>query len=286
MAQEGRRKVYDIGAHTGEDTAYYLQQGFDVVAVEANPLLIGHLNRRFTESITNKRLAVVHTAITTHAVDTIPFFVAPEPGESSLTPDRMIAAGTSYKTINTPACTLEKLFSEYGKGYYCKMDIEGGDIPALKSLPTSNDLPDFFSTELSCLPISLLNEKVSELYAALEEFLRLNFTKFKLVDQYTLATLDHKPFYSKQRLLSTRLLRLMMKSTGHVRFSFNLRAWYSRRKSYQFTTDSSGVFGNDIVGEWAEASEMREIIRDRFLEYYQHETDKRHIFWVDLHAAR
>ena len=31
--------IYDIGQHTGEDTAFYLGKGFRVVAVEANPTL-------------------------------------------------------------------------------------------------------------------------------------------------------------------------------------------------------------------------------------------------------
>jgi len=29
--------VYDVGMHTGQDTAYYLFKGYDVVAIEANP---------------------------------------------------------------------------------------------------------------------------------------------------------------------------------------------------------------------------------------------------------
>lgn len=31
--------IYDIGAHLGEDTDFYLKKGFKVVAIEANPFL-------------------------------------------------------------------------------------------------------------------------------------------------------------------------------------------------------------------------------------------------------
>jgi hypothetical protein len=32
--------IFDIGMHVGEDTRYYLNTGFDVIAIEANPFLV------------------------------------------------------------------------------------------------------------------------------------------------------------------------------------------------------------------------------------------------------
>ena len=43
--------VYDVGAHRGEDTAYYLHQGFRVVGVKANPSMADHLRNRFASEI-------------------------------------------------------------------------------------------------------------------------------------------------------------------------------------------------------------------------------------------
>jgi hypothetical protein len=34
--------VFDIGCHRGEDSDFYLQKGFRIVAVEANPALFGN----------------------------------------------------------------------------------------------------------------------------------------------------------------------------------------------------------------------------------------------------
>ena len=36
----GRKLIYDIGLHRGEDTAYYVARGFNVIAIEANPDLV------------------------------------------------------------------------------------------------------------------------------------------------------------------------------------------------------------------------------------------------------
>jgi len=39
--------IYDIGMNNGDDTAYYLQRGFRVIAVEANPALVSQAIQRF-----------------------------------------------------------------------------------------------------------------------------------------------------------------------------------------------------------------------------------------------
>ena len=35
-----RELIYDVGMNTGDDTAYYLNRGYRVVAIEANPDLV------------------------------------------------------------------------------------------------------------------------------------------------------------------------------------------------------------------------------------------------------
>ncbi len=42
--------IYDIGAHTGDDSDYYLRKGFHVVAVEAFPDHAETLRNRFATS--------------------------------------------------------------------------------------------------------------------------------------------------------------------------------------------------------------------------------------------
>src|SRR5437899_1108486 len=55
--------LYDVGAHTAEDTEFYLKKGFDVVAVEANPGLNSRIRERFKSNIDNGRLVLVEAAI-------------------------------------------------------------------------------------------------------------------------------------------------------------------------------------------------------------------------------
>ena len=48
--------IIDIGTNNGDDTAYYLEKGFNVVAVEANPSLCATLASRFAAEIRDGRL--------------------------------------------------------------------------------------------------------------------------------------------------------------------------------------------------------------------------------------
>ena len=55
--------IYDVGMHKGEDTDYYLQKGFRVVAFEANPDLVKLCRTRFANAIDRKELTIVEGAI-------------------------------------------------------------------------------------------------------------------------------------------------------------------------------------------------------------------------------
>ena len=43
--------IFDIGFHKGEDTKYYLEKGYKVVAVEANPILTDYGKIKFKKYI-------------------------------------------------------------------------------------------------------------------------------------------------------------------------------------------------------------------------------------------
>ena len=59
--------IFDIGAHSGQDTRYYLKKGFRVVAVEADPELCAALRRDFADALASARLILVEAAISDHA---------------------------------------------------------------------------------------------------------------------------------------------------------------------------------------------------------------------------
>ena len=63
--------VFDVGLHKGEDTEFYLEKGFRVVAFEADPDLAAHCRERFAAQLREGRLVIVEGAIvaTTPGID-------------------------------------------------------------------------------------------------------------------------------------------------------------------------------------------------------------------------
>jgi 16S rRNA A1518/A1519 N6-dimethyltransferase RsmA/KsgA/DIM1 with predicted DNA glycosylase/AP lyase activity len=55
--------IFDIGLHQGEDTEFYLEKGFEVVAFEADPVLADQCRRKFSDQIADQRLVIVEGAI-------------------------------------------------------------------------------------------------------------------------------------------------------------------------------------------------------------------------------
>jgi len=60
---DGSRLIYDVGMNNGDDCAYYLSKGYDVVAVEANPILVEHARERFCQEIAAQRLVIEQVGI-------------------------------------------------------------------------------------------------------------------------------------------------------------------------------------------------------------------------------
>lgn len=58
--------IYDVGMHLGDDTAFYLSQGFKVVGIEANPDLAATARQRFSSEIRSGQLTVVNAGIAKH----------------------------------------------------------------------------------------------------------------------------------------------------------------------------------------------------------------------------
>eukprot|EP00747_Dinoflagellata_sp_TGD_P182004 gnl/TRDRNA2_/TRDRNA2_36063_c0_seq1.p1 gnl/TRDRNA2_/TRDRNA2_36063_c0~~gnl/TRDRNA2_/TRDRNA2_36063_c0_seq1.p1 ORF type:complete len:404 (+),score=42.04 gnl/TRDRNA2_/TRDRNA2_36063_c0_seq1:142-1353(+) len=63
QANQPNRLAFDIGMNRGDDTARYLQQGYKVIAVEANPEWAARNVMRFKPFIKNKSLVILNNAI-------------------------------------------------------------------------------------------------------------------------------------------------------------------------------------------------------------------------------
>lgn len=142
------RLVFDVGMHNGDDTAYYLHRGFNVVAVEADPDLVASGRERFAAALADGRLVIEHKAI------------AEQRGEADFwicdslrvwnSFDKNIASrdGRTCHSVKVQTVPLRELFATHGVPHYLKLDIEGHDHIAASDIDPK-DAPDYVSLELN-----------------------------------------------------------------------------------------------------------------------------------------
>jgi FkbM family methyltransferase len=138
--------IYDVGLHVGQDTDYYLKKGFRVVAIEANPLLVEECSARFQDAIRAGRLTIVNMGIADED-RTLPFYVNEKLSEWSSFDMQIGTTRGPYRVIQVPATTLDRIMARHGVPYYLKLDIEGMDFPAIRSLRGMAGKPRHVSLE-------------------------------------------------------------------------------------------------------------------------------------------
>jgi FkbM family methyltransferase len=161
--------IYDVGAHFGGDTGYYLSRGFRVVAVEAHPKFCSALYQQFPKEIAAGKLHILN------------FAVAERPGLCTLLESQVDSQWTtivpevaaskpgSFREIVVPALTFDHVLERFGTPYYLKVDIEGSELSVFKCLV---DRPSYVSFEVGQDTIPILR------------ILRdLGYSKYKLVNQ-------------------------------------------------------------------------------------------------------
>jgi FkbM family methyltransferase len=231
-----KRIIYDVGHHKGEDTEFYLQLGFDVVAIEANPRLIELSKARFRDAIESGRLHLIEGAIAPpSAGERITFFDNPSDSVwGTISPDwasRNAKLGYESAAIDVARVDIGEVFRTYGIPYYLKIDVEGADRLPLEELRTTPDRPQY---------VSLESEKVDfeALRGELELLSSLGYRKFKVVQQ---ADIPGRTIEASQ--LDGTPLR------------------------YTFAEHASGAFGEDIPQPWLTLDEALQEYRSIFRRY-------------------
>jgi FkbM family methyltransferase len=162
--------IFDIGMSEGNDTAFYLAKGFNVVGVEADVHVFEALGQRFAEAIQDGRLVIYHRAAGARHGDIVEFFGNPiHQGISGLTnnhpPTAHLARRYHVMTIDWPT-----LIDRHGIPYYVKIDVEGAEAAFLSSWGVHGPLPAYVSTEChSFAPVQALHD--------------LGYRRFQLIDQ-------------------------------------------------------------------------------------------------------
>jgi FkbM family methyltransferase len=227
MTSSGVRRdlIFDIGLHTGGDTAHYLRQGYRVVAVEANPQLAAQARRRFAMAIESGRLSVLNVGIA-ETTGVSNFWICDLKSEwSSL--ERRIAGrrGSEHHAIEIPKRRCAEILDEYGTPYYMKIDIEGNDELCVRAL-AGRALPPFLSIETECLggEVALTEPGSSQTLNLLHDS---GYRRFKLIFQRDFSAIT---------------------STG------------KSACPVPFETGNSGPWGDDTPGEWLSFREAREAL--------------------------
>jgi FkbM family methyltransferase len=224
MMTRNENLIYDIGMHRGEDTDFYLRKGFNVVAFEANPHLVGQCKIRFRDAIATGRLCIVEGAIAPEAAgDSITFYVNVDSIWGTIHPtwaERNASFGKESRKITVDRIDLHRVIREHGMPHFMKIDIEGSDVVVLDALK-----------QYECRPkhISIESEKVdfSTLTAEIMTFLELGYSKFRAIQQTAIPG----------SRLTTKTLN-------------------GEDLDYTFENDASGSFGDDIPQEWRNADEI------------------------------
>lgn len=191
--------VVDIGMGLGGDTRYYLQQGFRVVAVEANPLAVEAvlLNPKTAPFLQTGQLTVLNAAVSSHdsLQSRVSFYVLPRrPEQSKALPDvvrvdgqeeqaDIVLDGGKKVSVRTMRCS--DLVKVFGQAVYMKIDVETNTIDCLESLRyeaqarrasgATFDIPRLISMEVEA------GDLVARMYDSL---LALGYEKYKVCRQF------------------------------------------------------------------------------------------------------
>lgn len=250
--------VFDIGLHKGEDTAHYLDEGYSVLAVEANPKLADYCREKFREAIQSNRLTILNVGVAKET-GILPFYINLYTSEwSSFDKEIGTRNNTDFETVNVPCVTTKSLLEEYGIPWYMKVDIEGNDFLALNDIPDSGEKPRYVSCEAVHVEwLDILKQK--------------GYTKFKLINQ---ADGFHPINIKKEKSWYYPAYR-------HIRNGIEQRA--RRFIKFGYSASSSGPFGEKTRGKWKTYEEIRRL----FVEYNQGDLNKpvNYVSWWDFHAT-
>ncbi|HEV2400450.1 MAG TPA: FkbM family methyltransferase [Candidatus Sulfotelmatobacter sp.] len=251
------RLIYDVGMNNGDDCAYYLSQGYDVVAIEANPILVQRARERFAKEIDHRKLLIEWVGIVDQP-GKVPFWICDERDVfSSFDRTRAGRNGLKCHPIEIECVTFDAILRKYGTPHYLKIDIEGAEPHCLKHLQPLQ-LPQYISLEAEDLQWLVLLQQ-------------LGYSEFKIVDQ--MRHNSSLPNFSNATMFSRSAKKI---------------CWYADRFKNRlgcplFPRGSSGPFGEQTPGEWQSFDEVASNWLHMRWGHSKRGTLNRHS-WFDFHA--
>jgi FkbM family methyltransferase len=255
--------IYDIGMHSGQDTAYYLHKGFRVVAVEANPLLVAQATARFRDAIAQGRLTILSCGITATR-NKAPFYICQKNSAwSSFDADLARQLGPS-QVVEVECMPLSDILPKHGTPFYLKIDIEGSDQLCLRDIP-DQDPPAYVSAEFTDLSTLVLMRQ-------------RGYRGFKCILQNNFTGLNYNPACPSQVEPS----RWQWINAPQPDGSTGLWQLPSGPDGWAFPFGSSGPFGEETPGPWLSFEQAA----FTFLALKLGHAAAGGNWWMDLHATR
>jgi FkbM family methyltransferase len=282
--------IYDVGMHNGDDTAFYLHQGFRVIAIEANPELADLGKRRFSSEIDSGRLTILNVGIAEKA-GTGTFWICDDLTVwSSFEETLMSRVGKEHHSIEIQTRRFCEILEEYGIPFFLKVDIEGSDHLCLQDL-VGKPLPQFISVEAE----SGANDDDSTAATGRVENLSLLYTmgyrRFKLVRQSDFkAEPESEVKEFTQRVVNSAAHgKLRLPGLSQLAKQLTSHEQLCRKYRYRFSPDSSGPWGDGAPGVWLSYEQAQSVHTKARRRYARRAWKARragfgHYFWYDWHA--
>jgi FkbM family methyltransferase len=246
--------VFDIGMYDGADSRYYLDEGFRVVAVEANPDLVALAREKFAAELASGQLIVVDAAIAESPGEIELSICADDLGSSTLF-EQLIAHRRIARTCRIRATTLADLIGEHGTPYHMKIDIEGADRLCVLALDERHR-PEYLSFEV--------DDHLEELLAHAG---RVGYRRFKLIGQCSFLEIGNER--GLRARASDRIMRLL---------GFDEPQRVRRAGRWFELMHSSGPAPWCSDGNWYPAATL-------LAKWRRAKADGRLMGWYDVHAC-
>ncbi len=240
--------VIDVGMHNGNDTAYYLHQGYRVVAIEANPRLVAQGEQRFADALRSGRLRILPVGIAAEQGEA-EFYIASDLDVlSSFHLDLVQRADTPIERVQVPCLPIGAVLAEHGVPWYLKVDIEGNDSLCVTGL-AAGSTPAYLSIELD------LRRGDADLRALGE----LGYTGFKCIRQNDLREITTanlpRQIALRRRAAAAGLWGRVNRVVRGIDHGLQPR----RCGDWRFPAGSSGAFGADLPGPWLDVKTLLDL---------------------------
>src|SRR2546430_1610694 len=116
------RTIFDIGMYDASDTQYYLESGYKVVAVEANPAFANRAKSSLEKYLLSGQLEILNAAVSPREGSVELTVCGDDLGSSSIFQQKVVGR-SPIGTYTVPAISTQRLFQTYGVPYFLKQSL-------------------------------------------------------------------------------------------------------------------------------------------------------------------